>query len=85
MSVDALYRRYSPTQGRPSTSVFGLFFPEWSSMMRQPKTNMNENQRRRWLQRHPDYNNRDSHYQLFREDQVIMVQLEDWTFKTQAS
>ena len=29
-----------------------------------------EKQRRRWLQRHPDFNNRDSYYQLSREDQV---------------
>ena len=48
------------------------------------KTIVKENQRRRWLQQHPDYNNRDSYYQLSREDQVIMVRLEDWTFKTRA-
>ena len=39
------------------------------------KTIVKENQRRRWLQQHPDYNNRDSYYQLSREDQVIMVRL----------
>ena len=32
-------------------------------------------QRRTWLQQHPDFNSRDSFYQLSREDQVIIMRL----------
>ena len=31
--------------------------------------------KRQWLQQHPDYNSKDSYYQLSREDQVMMMRL----------
>ncbi|KAK7090611.1 hypothetical protein V1264_010383 [Littorina saxatilis] len=39
------------------------------------KTIVKEKQRKRWLQQHPQYNPRDSYYQLSRKDQVIIVRL----------
>ena len=34
-----------------------------------------QKQKRKWQEKHPDYNSRDSYYQLSRADQVIMVRL----------
>ena len=39
------------------------------------KTMVKEKQRGRWLQQRPDFNSRDSSYQLSREDQVIIMRL----------
>ena len=46
-----------------------------SELYEETKTMVKEQQRRRWLQHHPDFNSRDSSYQLSREYQVIIVQL----------
>ena len=46
-----------------------------SQLYDEAKTIVKKNQRRRWLQQHPDYNNRNSYYQLSREDKVVMVRL----------
>ena len=46
-----------------------------SELYEEAKTMVKEQQRRRWLQHHPDFNSRDSSYQLSREYQVIIVRL----------